>query len=295
LYDRSGKVLDAIGGSARIGHGVFSPDGQTVAFDRADPQKPFASDIWLRDMLRGVESRLTTNGGFNSWPVWSPDGHFVLFNSGHPESESVNNRPTPFRQSVDGASREETFEAAGTGVVTDWSRDGQHLLQNRQGERRDRDIWVVPLVAGHKPYPYLTTPFNEFDARLSPDGRWVAYVSDETSQNEIYVDSFPMRSRKRQVSIRGADRPVWSRGGKELFFIGADQTLMSAEVQDQGDGLHIGVPQTLFPVRVAMGLRSERSWFDVSDDGRFLIPTLIDRTTTLPLTVVVNWPALIRK
>lgn len=99
---------------------------------------------------------------------------------------------------------------------------------------------------------------------MSPDGRWVAYVSGETSRREVYVDSFPQRSRKRHVSIRAGDRPVWSRSGKELFFVGGDQTMMAAEVVDRVDGLDIGVPRTRFPLRVAMGLASDRSWFDVS-------------------------------
>ena len=294
LYDRSGKVLGTMGDPARIGYGVFSPDGRTIAFDRGDPQTPFKSDIWLQDLVRGGESRLTTNGRFNSSPVWSPDGHVVAFNSGRPITESVNNRPTPYRQSINGTSQEETFETAGTGVVTDWSRDGQYLVQNRQSERRDRDIWVVPLDARRKPYPYLATSFNESNARLSSDGKWVTYVSDETSQSEVYVDSFPQRSHKRQVSIRGGDRPVWSRSGKELFFMGADQMIMAAGIRDRGDELDIDVPQPLFPVRVAMGLRSERTWFDISEDGRFLIPALTDRAGPVPMTVVVNWPTLIR-
>jgi hypothetical protein len=97
------------------------------------------------------------------------------------------------------------------------------------------------------------------------------------------------------MSAQGGDRPVWSRNGNELFFIGADQTMMAAEVHDRGGRLDVGVPRPLFHVRVTMGLGSDRSGFDVSDDGRFLIPTAIDRPTAVPLTTVINWPTLIRK
>jgi Tol biopolymer transport system component len=208
----------------------------------------------------------------------------------------LSDRPGQYRQSIEGTSGEEVFTAAVGGLVTDWSRDGRYLVENRQAssDRRDRDIWVTPLD-GREAHPYVNSPFNEFMGKISPDGKLVAYVSDETSRSEVYIDSFPQRSRKRRVSIRGGDRPVWSRSGKELFFIGADQSIMTAEVVDRGDRLDVGAPQTLFAVRVAMGLASDRSWFDVSDDGRFLIPTLVDRSTSLPLTVIVNWPTLLSR
>jgi serine/threonine protein kinase len=293
VYDRSGNVLATLGVPARIGYGVFSPDDQAVAFDRADPRKPFSSDIWLRDIARGSESRVTTNGRMNEKPLWSPDGHFLVFNSIQPEAASVGSGHA-LRQRVDGTSPEEVL-AGVRGVSTDWSRDGRYLLESRIGEQRDRDLWVVPLFDEGKPYPYLQTPFNEDKARLSPDGRWVAYVSDETSRNEIYIDSFPLRRRKRQISIHGGDRPVWARGGRELFFIGSDQTMMAAEVHDRSDTFEVDVPKSLFKVQVATSLASDNSWFDVSDDGQFLIPTVIDKGNAASITVVVNWPTLIRK
>jgi eukaryotic-like serine/threonine-protein kinase len=291
VYDRSGKALDAIGGPARVEHAVFSPDGRTAAFSREDPQKAFSADIWLHDMLRGGESRVTTTDGFKSTPVWSPDGRFIAFSSGRPQEGSDSFHM--LRRGIDGTSREEVL--TDMTVPSDWSRDGRYILGDRNGNRTGRDLWIVPLFDGRRPYPYLETPFNEMKAKMSPDGKWVAYVSDETSRNEIYVDSFPRRSGKRQISIQGGDRPVWSRNGNELFFIGADQTMMAADIRERGGRLDVSVPRSLFPVRVSMGFGSDRSGFDVSDDGRFLIPTVVNSGNSVPLTVVVNWPALIRK
>jgi Tol biopolymer transport system component len=291
LYDRSGKLLGTIGDPARIQYAVFSPDGRTVAFSREDPRKASSADIWLHDMVRGGERRLTTNDGFNNGtPVWSPDGHFIAFPAGHQKSPGL----SLIRQAIDGTSREELLTTE-VGVPTDWSRDGRYILADRNGDRTGKDLWVVPLSEGGKPYPYLETPFSERRAKISPDGKWVAYVSDDTSRNEIYVDSFPQRSGKQQVSIHGGDRPVWGRSGNELFFIGADQTMMAADIRDRGDRLDVGVPKSLFQVRVSMGLGSDRSGFDVSDDDRFLIPTLVNSGSAVPLTLVVNWPTLIRK
>jgi Tol biopolymer transport system component len=295
VYDRSGKILVTLGVPARIGYGVFSPDDQTVAFDRADPRKPFSSDIWLRDVVRGTEFRVTANGRQNGRPLWSPDGQFVLFHSIQPET-GASGGGTMIRHRIDGTSGEEVLSRV-EGVATDWSRDGRYLLQSRMGKQRDRDLWVVPMVGDGKPYPYLQTRFNEDKARLSPDGKWVAYRSDESFRNEVYVGSFPLPSRKRQISINGGDRPVWARNGKELFFIAADQTMMAADVRERGDTLEVGVPTPLFKVQVTSGtsLESDNSWFDVTSDGRFLIPTVVERGSTASLTVVVNWTSLIRK
>jgi hypothetical protein len=137
----------------------------------------------------------------------------------------------------------------------------------------------------------LRTEFNETQAKLSPNGQWLAYVSDETKRNEVYVQTFPAPGGKWQVSINGGSVPVWSRDGKELFFIGLDRKLMAVEIKG-GANFDRRVPKPLFETQLVFGINPE---FDVSRDGRFLMPALTEQTGTVPITVVLHWTAALKK
>ena len=149
---------------------------------------------------------------------------------------------------------------------------------------------MLPLFGDRKPFPYLQTEFNETAAKLSPDSRWLAYASDETSRYEIYVQSFPTPGQKSLISTNGGTYPAWSRDGKELFFIGADRKLMATAVHT-GATFKAGVPKPLFETRLPSGF----SRFDVSKDGRFLIPTEIDSGSGAAVNIIVNWTAGLKK
>lgn len=150
------------------------------------------------------------------------------------------------------------------------------------------DVWVLPLFGDRKPFPYLQTNFNERDAKLSPNSQWLAYASDESQRYEIYVQAFPTPGVKRLVSTNGGTVPVRSRDGKELFYIGADRKMMAIEVE--GDSkFEAGVPKPLFDTRLG------RQFFDVSKDGRFLLPTPMEQSGPVSITVVVNWTAGLKK
>jgi Tol biopolymer transport system component len=170
--------------------------------------------------------------------------------------------------------------------VLDWSRDGRYIIESVLAPKTNYDIWVLPLFGDRKPYPYLQTEFNESGARLSPNGRWLAYASDETGQFELYVQSFPTPGGKWQVSINGGSRPVWSRDGKELYYIAGGRRMMAVEVKS-GAKLELGVPQPLFEASMAFVYSGPS--FDVSSDGRFLIPTQLEQISATPMTVVLNW------
>jgi len=161
---------------------------------------------------------LTFNSGNNSFPVWSPDGRLIAFGS---DREGRHNL---YQKVTSGAAQEEVLDNAAriSNVPVDWSRDGRYVIEIIADPKTNLDLWVLPLFGDHKPFPYLQTEFNEVDGRLSPNGRWLAYQSDETSRPEIYVQTFPTPGSKLQVSIDSGWSPVWSRDGKELFFIGAD-------------------------------------------------------------------------
>jgi Tol biopolymer transport system component len=290
-FDRSGKP----GGGVTLPGGIvspaISPDGSKVAFDRLDPQTALY-DIWLRDLARGTDSRFTFGPRFNRFPVWSPDGThlaFTLSRSARGTEDQVHQRATS------GTAQDEVLDKDGGRKADDWSRDGRYLIEESDGHAKTKiDIWVLPLFGDRKPFPYLQTEFNEHHAKLSPNGRWLAYVSDESKRNEVYVVTFPKSPSgsggKWQVSTNGGNRPVWSRDGKELYFIGADGKMMAVGVRGDGASFDAGVPQPLFDARLA------GDWYDVGKDGRFLIPIAANQSTApVPITVVVNWTAGLKK
>jgi eukaryotic-like serine/threonine-protein kinase len=262
---------------------VISPNGATVAVDRLDPQTGFY-DIWLHDLARGTASRFTFGPQNSRFPVWSPDGSHIAFASARDGGYNI--------YQTSGAALDEALDKdTRFKLPNDWSPDGRFIVEGTFGDpKTGYDIWVLPLFGDRRPVPYLHTNFNEHRAKLSPNGQWLAYASDETKRYEIYVQTFPTPGGKRQVSTNGGDLPIWSRDGKELFFISADQKMMAVEVKG-GSKFEAGVPKPLFDTRLGGAF----PWFDVSKDGRFLLPTRIEQTGTLSMTVVVNWTAGLKK
>ena len=291
-FDRSGKVTGTLGTPNALSWGAISPDGKTVAVQRIDQG---LRDIWLHDLARGTASRLTFGPASNGYPSWSPDGRHVAFFS---QRDGIGR---PFQRITSGTGHDEVLskpvgEPPTPTVVEDWSRDGRYLTLRTVNPKTKFDIWVLPLnpdkPGDWKPFPYLQTEFGEWFGRLSPDGRWLAYTSDESKRHEIYVQSFPTPRGKLPVSTNGGERSVWSRDGKELYFVSPDGKMMAAEVKS-GSKFETGVPKSLFNVRLP---RDIDSWFDVSKDGRFLIPVQVEQPAKAPtITVVVNWQAGLKK
>jgi Tol biopolymer transport system component/predicted Ser/Thr protein kinase len=289
-FDRSGKVTGTLGMPGVVARGAISPDGNTVAVDREDPQTRIW-DIWLHDVGRGAASRFTFGPISNEFPVWSPDGGRIAFYS------SRDGVTHPFQKATSATARDEVLskplgEPPGATFVDDWSRDGRYLILSVVNPKTKSDLWVMPTFGDRKPFPYLQTGFNETWAQLSPNGQWAAYTSDESKRNEIYVQTFPTPGGKWQASTNGGSRPVWSRDGKELYFLGADGKLMAVEVAGGGAKFQAGLPKPLFDPHLRL---SVNSWYDVSRDGRFLVPVQIEQSANAPMTVVVNWQAGLKK
>ena len=285
-FDRQGKALGTVGDPGMIQRPAISPDGRTVAVDRRDPQTGYV-DVWLHDLTRGSTSRFTFSSNNAGFPIWSPDASHIAFYWTRGGSISV------YQKSTSGVGQNEVLDQGRTARPVDWSRDGRYIIESVLDPKTKADVWVLPLFGDRKPFPYLQTEFNELDAKLSPNGQWLAYVSDETRRNEVYVQTFPNPGGKWQVSTTGGTLPVWSRDGKELFFIGtaigAARRMMAVDVKDStGAKFEAGVPKALFDthLEVAFG-----SGYDVSKDGRFLLPTQQGLTASSPITVVVNWTA----
>jgi len=290
-FDRQGKPLGTIGAPGPVWGPRIAPDNVTIAFSRYDTGP---GDIWLYDPKRGASQ--FTFGNDREGPVWSPDGSHVAFTSLAAGGWDLE------QKAANGVGSEESLnKRASYAVPSDWSRDGKYLFFEPLDPKTKIDVWVLPIAGDKKPFPYLNSDYNEFESALSPDGRWLAYQSDRTGRYEVYVDTFTgtpsgASSAARgnwAVSTTGGTRPVWSRDGKELFFIGADRKMMVAEVMTaSGNRFEFSAPKALFDSRIS-GTPWDR--FDVSKDGRFLMTVPVKQGASTPITMIVNWTAGLKK
>ena len=286
--DRSGKSVGTVGATDTAGlvSVEVSPDGRRVAVERRANGN---QDVWLIDAVRGVPTRFTFDAAIDLWPLWSPDGSRIAFASNR---RGVYNL---YWKLSSGAGADELLvESDQAQGPTDWSSDGHFILLNRLNPQTSWDLWVLPVSGGKKPFPFLTTPFQELNGQFSPGGNWIAYQSNESGRFEIYVQSFPGPGGKFQISSNGGAQPRWNKNGKEIFYVSLDSKMMAVPVKFPPDGqsLEIGTPAALFPVRIAGGPLPgrNRQQYAVSADGqRFLVNLVAGEGTTSPITVILNW------
>ena len=165
-------------------------------------------------------------------------------------------------------------------------------MQSR-GQAVGSDLWLLPLEGDRKPVPYLQTPFSESDAQFSPDGRWMAYASNESGEPQIYVQGIPASGAKWQISTTGGNQPRWRRDGKELFYVSA-QKLMAAPVKT-GTAFEAGSPQPLFEIQpVSTRFDNQATYQPTADGQRFLVTAPVGGAATPPITVVLNWQATLK-
>ena len=288
--DRSGRQIESGGPPGDYGGFRLSPDEKSIAFFRSEGGNV---DTWVLDMIRGVPSRISFEPGVDNLPIWSPDGLRILWPSNRNGSFDLHVK------AASGAGQDELFIKMGTsrGWATDWSRDGRFILYLQPGGKGDLDLWVAPQSperAGseQKPVPYLQSAFSEENAVFSPDGRWIAYVSDESGRREVYVQAFPLTNEKDRISTGGGTDPAWRRDGAELFYLASDRNLMAVPVRANAAAFEPGVAQVLFPIP---GTEIRRSYAPSGDGTRFLITRPADSATTVPITVMLNWQAESKK
>ena len=284
-FDRAGQEVGRLGQPEDQIAPRLSPDQKRVAVAVRDRQGQ--RDIWLLELTRGTSTRFTfgPRQANNSLPVWSPDSGRIVFNSDREGTWNLYQNA-----SSGGGTEQPLLKSSDAKLVTDWSFDGRFILYHTQHPKTGYDLLVLPLEGDRKPVPVLQTEFNEVNGQFSPDGRWIAYQSDESRQAEVYVLGFPTPSGKFQVSTNGGNRPRWRRDGKELFYLSADRKMMAVDVKATATTFEIGRPRELFQTRVASA-PFVASVYDVTADGqRFLINTALDEATgPTPMTVVMNW------
>ena len=293
-FDRGGKQIATAGAPAPYQSPALSPDEKRLAVSRSEGGGGGAADLWLLDLVRGIPTRFTFDPGYDGYPVWSPDGSRIAF-----AAVRGTGSPRLYQKISSGAGSDEPLlKSSSVNLPTSWSRDGRLILFDQQDPKTKYDIWALPVAGDgkpedRKPYPVLRTDFEEHQGQFSPDGRWIAYVSDESSTQQVYVQTFPPSGGKWQVSTAGGVMPLWSRDGKELFYLALDRKIMAAPVK-MGTTFEAGVAQPLFEARIT-GAGPFGYAYAVSADGRrFLVNTTLADNTPQAVTVVVNWTAALK-
>ena len=292
-FDRTGKVLGTMGSPDENGlSGIsLSADSQRGAVVRTVQSN---ADIWLIDSSR--TSRFTFDASLDQFPIWSPDGRRIAFRSNRTGAYNLDVKP------AGGASAEALLvESSQSKTPSDWSADGRFLMYLSRDPQTDFDLWVRPMEGDQKPWVFLNSPFTEKWGRFSPDGRWVAYMSNESGQIEVYVRPFAlppasgstasMTSGQWQVSTTGGAFPAWRADGRALYYLAPTAAMMEAPMTMSGAAPAPGTPVLLFPTHVYGGGTDtgQGRQYDVAPDGRFLINTVLNDAAATPITLIQNW------
>jgi serine/threonine protein kinase len=281
-FDRSGKPAGTVGTPGSYKNMRLSPDGRRVAADQTDPDGR-NDDIWILEPARGGTRRLTFDPSMHQTPMWSPDGKQILFVTGG----------GLYLKNVDGSGSEENVADFGPNLQVnawDWSRDGRSVLV-----RKSNELWYLSLPE-RVVKPLLQAKWTVRNAQFSPDGRWMAYASNETGNTEIYVSPFPSGHSKWQVSNAGGQEPRWRQDGRELFYVSQDGKLMAVPVT-AGVAFEARSPVALFQTHRRQPISAQDVFsYDVSGDGqRFLIITKVDEANAAPLSIHLNWASDMEK
>jgi len=288
--DRRGQQINSLDVATGIGSFRLSPDEKRFIDAPIDPRTS-THDLWLYDISGGNAQRFTNDPANDIYPIWSPDGSSVVW--GSTRGDIVANL---YQKSASLAGQETLlWKSDYTKFPTDWSSDGRFIIYSQRDSKAKWDVWVLPEPGSgkEKPFPVVQTEANEVAGTLSPDGRWLAYASDESGRNEVWVQSFPNGSGKRQLTNGEANGPRWRRDGRELFYYTGEGKLMAAPVSN-GESLDVGAAVSLFEFRA--GTPRGIPPYAVTRDGqRFLINAVVETEPNAPLTVVVNWAAGVKK
>ncbi len=283
--DRGGKQVATLGEPGSFQFPRLSPDGRTIVLAREDAAEAGKYDLWLLEVQRGIYSRLTFHPAVGYSAVWSPDGKRLAMSTlgSKVQIMPANGGATPL-----------TVSTELVAMVRDWSPDGRTILVQQQNSSTGMDVFALPVA--DKPEamtPVLNSQFDEVLPRLSPDGRWLAYISNDSGRGEVYVVPFPASGGRWQVSSNGVapgtPGVIWSRDGKQLYFRDAGGAVMAVDVQPQGAEFHAGTPRQIFMTT------GGAFPLDTAQDGRILVGVRAEQEVSSPLTLVLNWDAEMKK
>jgi Tol biopolymer transport system component len=292
--DRQGKVGETVSPEANYRGLDLAPDGKRVVTHRHEGQ---GGDIWVTELSRGTTSRFTFDASLeNSSPIWSPDASQIVFGSVRAGKWGL------YLKSANGAGAEERLVESNVAIAPmSWSPDGQSIVYWVNDPNTQYDLWLVSLSGDRKTVPLLHTPFSESHGQVSPDGKWLAYYSNETGQTEVHVRPFPAGAGNWQVSTSGGVFPRWRGDGRELYYMerASSGQLMAVDVKSSGSAFEAGTPKELFySGYINLTHVANYHTYAVSADGQhFLIPRLPNdsEATAAPIAVVLNWAAALKK
>jgi serine/threonine protein kinase len=287
-WGRDGKQISSIPQSGRYLGPNLSPDGTKLAVEIFAGAQGIG-DIWVLDIMRGTSTRLTFGPLGQGNPAWSPDGKTIYYSSGAP--------PYIVAKAADGSTPERiVLEDKDTRAFPDsFSPDGRYLVYDRRAPQNETGyhLWALPLFGDGKPFPVVQSAFDERFAEVSPNGKWMAYQSNESGRWEVYITAFPTGGAKWQVSSVGGASPKWRRDSKELFYIDPSDNMVAVDVNVSGNAVQLGTPHNLFQ---AIGIQREYGPYDVTADGKkFLLNSGNLKEGSDPFTLVQNWPAELKK
>ncbi len=286
LFDRQGNIIDSLGEQVVQHTALFSPDEQFLAqsiFDQSNSN----NDIWIYDINRNIKTRFTFDSTMDASPVWSPDGTQIAFRSDR------NNKQGIYLKNISGLGEIKLlFESENEIWPISWAEDGKNLFFMNNTIDRKADIWVIPFEQNKEPYVFISTNYDEWDPAISPDGKWLAYTSNETGKEQVYVTPFPGPGSKWQISTNEGDRPQWSQDGKELFYLDNTEHINVAEVNGTGVTFKIGKVDKLFEIN---GSRPGNV-YNVSKDGQhLLVNQILQAVSKSKVVLVKNWDKEIEK
>jgi Tol biopolymer transport system component len=275
-FDREGRVIGVVDHLTEVEQFALSPDGRKIAASRL-------GDIWVSELERNVTSRFTFDTAEETFPIWSPDGTRILFLSHRAGQSGI------FQKAINAATNEELLlTVPDLEALESSSPDGRFIAYTSRNGEGKSTIGILPLESERKPFT-IPSSFNLRDPRFSPDSRWLAYVSDESGRDDIYIETFPPGGSKWKVSVDGGSKPSWRRDGRELFYVSREGMLTSVAIRAGAQSAELSVPSALF--RLSWGIGP----YEVSAGDRFLMSSHTEDDTSVPLDVVVNWDSEIQR
>ncbi len=275
--DLDGKRLGSLGDIVQQDNYSISPDGTKVAVDLFD-KTGGTTDIWIYDVAREIRSRFTFDSGNDSNAIWSPDGSQIVFTS------TRSGKGQLYIKNVGGATNEEPLiETPGSTWPTDWSMDGRYVVYFMNDSTNTGNVWALPLFGDQKPFPVVSSGYSEYNGLISPDGNWMAYVSDESGTFDVYVTSFPEAGRKWQISSGGSVEPRWDPKGRGIYYFSLNDEFHFVETSQDASTFAVGAARLLFESNSAIYYRT------APDGERLLVLEDADEGGVSPLTLVTNW------